>query len=68
LQGMLELAKSMGLQRATLEVRVSNAAAIGLYHSKGFEDSGIRPKYYPDGEDALIMWRDLADVVVNLDE
>lgn len=42
----------------TLEVRVSNESAIGLYRAKGFEDHGIRPGYYSDnGEDALIMWR-----------
>ena len=42
----------------TLEVRVSNAVAIGLYRNKGFEDHGVRPGYYSDnGEDALIMWR-----------
>ncbi len=40
----------------TLEVRVSNAAAIALYHKLGFSSGGVRPGYYPDGEDALIMW------------
>jgi len=68
LQGMLELEKSMGIQRSTLEVRVSNEKAIGLYKRLGFSDSGIRPKYYADGENALIMWRDLDDVVVNGNE
>ena len=37
-------------------VRVSNAPAIALYKSFGFEEAGIRPRYYQDGEDALIMW------------
>jgi [ribosomal protein S18]-alanine N-acetyltransferase len=42
----------------TLEVRVSNEAAIALYHQLGFVDHGVRPGYYSDnGEDALIMWR-----------
>jgi [ribosomal protein S18]-alanine N-acetyltransferase len=42
----------------TLEVRVSNARAIGLYRRKGFLEHGIRPGYYSDnGEDAIIMWR-----------
>ncbi len=42
----------------TLEVRVSNASAIRLYHGRGFVDCGIRPRYYSDNqEDALIMWR-----------
>ena len=43
----------------TLEVRVSNAAAIRLYERLGFESRGIRRGYYTDNhEDALIMWKD----------
>jgi ribosomal-protein-alanine N-acetyltransferase len=43
----------------TLEVRVSNDAAIRLYEQLGFEGRGIRRGYYTDNrEDALIMWRD----------
>jgi [ribosomal protein S18]-alanine N-acetyltransferase len=42
----------------TLEVRVSNALAIGLYERRGFSAHGIRRGYYSDnGEDAVIMWR-----------
>jgi len=42
----------------TLEVRVSNTAAIALYRAFGFIDHGVRPGYYSDNnEDALIMWR-----------
>jgi [ribosomal protein S18]-alanine N-acetyltransferase len=41
----------------TLEVRVSNQAAIALYHRFGFAPEGIRRAYYPDNrEDALVMW------------
>jgi ribosomal-protein-alanine N-acetyltransferase len=43
----------------TLEVRVSNDAAIQLYESLGFHSQGVRRGYYTDNrEDALIMWRD----------
>ena len=43
----------------TLEVRVSNQAAIELYRSFGFVATGVRPRYYSDDhEDALIMWKD----------
>lgn len=46
-----------GIRSYTLECRVSNEAAIGLYESMGFQACGIRPKYYLDNqEDALIMW------------
>ena len=41
----------------TLEVRVSNKAAIALYEKYGFTSFGVRKKYYQDNnEDALIMW------------
>ena len=43
----------------TLEVRVSNVGAIGLYERFGFRPKGVRRGYYTDNrEDALIMWRD----------
>jgi ribosomal-protein-alanine N-acetyltransferase len=46
------------LRWATLEVRVSNQAAIALYQQFGFETAGRRKRYYQDnGEDALILWR-----------
>ena len=40
----------------TLEVRVSNTAAIRLYEKFGLRGVGVRKGYYEDGEDALIMW------------
>ncbi len=46
-----------------LEVRLSNTAAIALYHSNGFVDLAVRRAYYPargGREDALIMKRALA--------
>jgi [ribosomal protein S18]-alanine N-acetyltransferase len=43
----------------TLEVRVSNEAAIRLYEELGFRARGVRRGYYTDNrEDALIMWKD----------
>ena len=47
-------------EQYTLEVRVSNAAAIRLYERFGFRAAGRRRAYYRDNrEDALIMWRTL---------
>jgi [ribosomal protein S18]-alanine N-acetyltransferase len=43
----------------TLEVRVSNDAAIRLYERLGFRSKGVRRGYYTDNrEDALVMWKD----------
>jgi ribosomal-protein-alanine N-acetyltransferase len=53
---MLELAREHEVERIYLEVRVSNAAAAGLYHSFGFTEVGRRKKYYDQPvEDALLM-------------
>ena len=47
------------VESLTLEVRVSNFAAQGLYRAHGFRMVGLRRGYYRDsGEDALVMeWR-----------
>jgi ribosomal-protein-alanine N-acetyltransferase len=45
---------------ATLEVRRSNSAALGLYQALGFRTIGLRPNYYQDDhEDAVVMIMDL---------
>ena len=47
-----------GLSAYTLEVRVSNEAAISLYEKLGFVSEGIRPNFYEKPvEDAVIMWK-----------
>ncbi len=41
----------------TLEVRIGNTPAIGLYEKYSFKSLGTRKGYYQDNnEDALIMW------------
>lgn len=45
-----------GLEDVFLEVRQSNAPAIGLYRDLGFAVCGTRKKYYKDPEeDAILM-------------
>ncbi|MBN1135631.1 MAG: ribosomal protein S18-alanine N-acetyltransferase [Anaerolineae bacterium] len=62
LLSLLEQAARRGMQRATLEVRVSNEAAQGLYHKLGFETAGRQKRYYSDNnEDAFIMVTPLFD-------
>jgi ribosomal-protein-alanine N-acetyltransferase len=52
---LVERAVAEGAAHMTLEVRVSNEDAQGLYRRFGFEPVGVRRNYYRD-EDALIMW------------
>ncbi|MBQ3899057.1 MAG: ribosomal protein S18-alanine N-acetyltransferase [Lachnospiraceae bacterium] len=55
---LIALGESEGIKEFTLEVRVSNAAAIRVYENAGFTSAGVRPRFYEDPvEDALIMWR-----------
>ena len=52
---LIEAALARGAANLTLEVRVSNDAALGLYRKFGFSAVGLRPGYYRD-EDAMVMW------------
>jgi len=57
LYALLKAACNRGLERATLEVRVSNSQAICLYEKFGFKTAGLRRGYYQDtGEDAALLW------------
>jgi [ribosomal protein S18]-alanine N-acetyltransferase len=59
LEQLFEMTSADADRGYTLEVRVSNVAAIRLYESFGFVSHGVRRGYYTDNkEDALIMWRD----------
>lgn len=48
-------AAAAGVKRVFLEVRVSNAPAMALYLKRGYVGRYARPRYYGDGEDALVM-------------
>lgn len=59
IDAFIATAKARGARRVFLEVRVSNAPAIGLYEKQGFQRGRIRPKYYANGEDGLEMRKDV---------
>ncbi len=60
MKAVLDHGRHHKCQLATLEVRRTNEAAIGLYTSLGFRAVGMRPNYYTDNrEDAVIMIMDL---------
>lgn len=58
-RAMMDTAVAYGrekrVKQVLLEVRRSNDAAIALYRSVGFFATGVRPRYYPDDEDAVEM-------------
>jgi ribosomal-protein-alanine N-acetyltransferase len=48
-------ARQAAVEHIWLEVRLGNVAAHRLYQRRGFVVEGRRPRYYDDGEDALVM-------------
>ncbi len=52
---LVDQALGVGARHLTLEVRLSNSSAQGLYELFGFEPVGRRKNYYKN-EDALVMW------------
>lgn len=60
LTGLIEEARRRRAADVLLEVRADNPRAQQLYVRFGFEQIHIRPRYYRDGVDALIMRLQLA--------
>lgn len=50
-----ERARSRAAERLYLEVSEANLAAQALYESAGFSKVGYRPRYYRDGNAALVL-------------
>jgi ribosomal-protein-alanine N-acetyltransferase len=62
LSAVLTLAKDAQAKSIFLEVRPSNRHAISLYESEGFNEVGVRKKYYParhGREDAVIFAKEV---------
>jgi [ribosomal protein S18]-alanine N-acetyltransferase len=55
LRHILSEAKVHHVRVLLLEVRASNESAQALYRKLGFRRVGLRPRYYADGEDAVLM-------------
>lgn len=59
---LIDVSKAEGAETITLEVRVSNQAAIEFYKGFGFVDAGIRRGFYENPkEDALLMTKELTE-------
>lgn len=60
IKALLQFANEQNLSSVSLEVRVSNQAAISLYEKNGFINLGTRKNFYRDpAEDAYIMTRQM---------
>lgn len=47
--------EAAGCDALTLEVSSANAGARAFYAALGFAEVGKRPRFYPDGADAVLM-------------
>jgi len=54
-----DVLKEKGARVATLEVRMSNIPAQHFYLRRGFVPAWVERGYYIDGEDALVMKKEL---------
>ncbi|MFD0702588.1 multifunctional tRNA N6-adenosine(37)-N6- threonylcarbamoyltransferase complex dimerization subunit type 1 TsaB/ribosomal protein alanine acetyltransferase/tRNA (adenosine(37)-N6)-threonylcarbamoyltransferase complex transferase subunit TsaD [Slackia equolifaciens] len=68
-------ARDLGATEMTLEVRLSNEGAQAFYENLGLARIGVRPHYYSDREDAVIMTgplpvaqHDVAGMTLRVDE
>ena len=59
LDDLVSEAKKRGVKRLFLEVRVSNAPALMFYLKYGFQGLYARSRYYANGEDAIVMKKEL---------
>ncbi len=67
-------ARDLGASACSLEVRAGNAGAQAFYRALGLAEVGVRPRYYSDREDAVIMRgplpvavRDVAGMALQVD-
>lgn len=55
LQDLINCAKNLHINALTLEVNINNIKAVNLYKKFGFEQVGLRKKFYLNTDDAIIM-------------
>lgn len=56
---LMNEAKIASIKQITLEVKKNNVKGINFYTKNKFKQISIRKHYYKDGEDALVMMKEL---------
>lgn len=64
MEQILSFARERAARVVFLEVRQSNMPARNLYRQLKFRDVGKRPRYYENGEDAVLMTLWLNDIAL----
>ncbi len=55
LEEIIKISKELNAKTITLEVNEKNLPAINLYKKYGFNEVGLRKKYYHNTYDAILM-------------
>ena len=56
---LMDEAKENGIKNVTLEVRENNVKGINFYKKNNFTQISIRKHYYKNGDNALVMMKEL---------
>jgi len=59
---LVAVEERIGLSSIRLSVRISNVPALTLYNRLGYHRYGSWPNYYADGEDALVLEKNLKGI------
>jgi len=59
MQRCFAYARTHDVTSISLEVRASNHSAQAFYRGLEFENAYVRKRYYPDGESAVVMEREI---------
>ena len=59
---LIAVEEQIGMSSIRLSVRVSNRPALNLYDRLGYHRYGTWPHYYADGEDALVLEKNLKGI------
>lgn len=59
---LVAVEEQIGMSSIRLSVRVSNRPALNLYDRLGYHRYGTWPHYYADGEDALVLEKNLKGI------
>jgi ribosomal-protein-alanine acetyltransferase len=63
MHALITESRRRGIAQLFLEVRADNPVARALYDSLGFVQIGVRPRYYRNGVDAVLMRLDVPPAV-----
>ncbi|MFQ5975413.1 MAG: ribosomal protein S18-alanine N-acetyltransferase [Candidatus Hydrothermarchaeales archaeon] len=61
---VVEYLLNNGIYEIHLEVRISNKSAIKFYKSLGFREARIIPQYYKDGENGVLLIKELKVIAI----